>query len=98
MGGGYDWGGCDFFDEAGLFKTPASSKKIAGLITHYFEGNRTPKLGNSDFETTSKQGLNRHLGCVFYGTVLYGSNKPRSHSNTFLKEGNLERTWGKVLF
>ena len=46
-GGGYDWVGCDFFTQ----------KQIAELITHYFGGNRTPKLGNSDFETTSKQGL-----------------------------------------
>ena len=37
---------------------PGTPKKIAGLITHYFGGNRTPKFGNSDFETTSKQGLN----------------------------------------
>ena len=56
-GGGYDWGGCNFFDEPSLFKMPGSSKKIAGLITSFFGGNRTPKLGNSDFETTIKQGL-----------------------------------------
>jgi len=36
---------------------PGTQKKIAGLITHYFGGNRTPKLRNSDFQTTSKQGL-----------------------------------------
>jgi len=55
--GGCDWVGCDFFCVPGLFKMPGTPKKIAGLITHYFGGNRTPKLGNSDFETTSKQGL-----------------------------------------
>ncbi len=33
------------------------------LITHYFGGNRTLKLGNSDFETTSKQGLSYKGGC-----------------------------------
>ncbi len=62
-GGGNDWGGCDFFDETSLLKMPGSSKKIAGLITHYFGGNRTPKLENSDFETTIKQGLSesRHF-------------------------------------
>ena len=56
-GGGCDWVGCDFFCVPGLFKTPGTQKQIAGLITHYFGGNRTPKLGNSDFETTSKQGI-----------------------------------------
>ncbi len=40
-----------------LFKMPGTPKKIAGLITHYFGGNRTPKLGNTDFKTTIKQGL-----------------------------------------
>jgi hypothetical protein len=56
-GGGCDWVGCDFFCVPGLFKMLGTQKQIAGLITHYFGGNRTPKLGNSDFETTSKQGL-----------------------------------------
>jgi hypothetical protein len=56
-GGGGDWVGCDFFCVPGLFKMLSTQKQIAGLITHYFGGNCTPKLGNSDFETTSKQGL-----------------------------------------
>ncbi len=57
VGGGYDWVGYYFFDEASFLKMLASSKKIVWLITHYFGGNRTPKLRNLDFETTSKQGL-----------------------------------------
>ena len=55
--GGAIGSGAIFFGVPGLFKMPGTPKKIAGLITHYFGGNRTPKLGNSDFETTSKQGL-----------------------------------------
>ncbi len=55
--GGVGLGRVWFFFVPGLFKMPGTPKKIAGLITHYFGGNRTPKLGNSDFETTSKQGL-----------------------------------------
>ncbi len=40
--------GFNFFNEASVFKTLASSKKIAGLITQLKLRNCTPKLGNLD--------------------------------------------------
>ena len=58
-GGGCDSSRYDLLDETSLSKKLGSSKKNAGLITHYFGGNRTPKLGNFDFGTTIKQYLTR---------------------------------------
>ncbi len=54
-----------FFVCAGPFQDARHTKKISGLITHYFGGNRTLKLGNSDFETTSKQGLSTYNTTYF---------------------------------
>jgi hypothetical protein len=58
-GGGYiGLGGFDFFGEPGLFKTPGLIQ-IIGLKPAFRVGNPTPKLRNSDFEATSRQGLNK---------------------------------------
>ncbi len=84
-GGGTIGSGAIFFCEAGVFKTPASPKKIAGLITSFFGGNRTPKLQNSDFETTIKQGLSPTTTPMFQSMSEIKSRKMNLENKCAMK-------------